>query len=94
MFFFFSVQELLRTKLDSLKLRLQMNASQNQLFQEYQTEMRANSSVSLQPSLEDIKSDFENRRKRQQQQILQVLKQKYPELDGNELSALLKSTEV
>jgi hypothetical protein len=84
----------LRTKLDSLKLRLQMNASQNQLFQEYQTEMRANSSVSLQPSLEDIKSDFENRRKRQQQQILQVLKQKYPELDENELSALLKSTEV
>jgi hypothetical protein len=84
----------LRTKLDSLKLRLQMNASQNQLFQECQTEMRANSSVSLQPSLDDIKSDFENRRKRQQQQILQVLKQKYPELDENELSALLKSTEV
>jgi hypothetical protein len=84
----------LRTKLDSLKLRLQMNASQNQLFQEYQTEMRANSSVSLQPSLEDIKSDFENRRKRQQQQLLQVLKQKYPELDENELSELLKSTEV
>jgi hypothetical protein len=71
-----------------------MNASQNQLFQEYQTEMRANSSVSLQPSLEDIKSDFENRRKRQQQQLLQVLKQKYPELDENELSELLKSTEV
>ena len=89
---FLASQELLRAKLESLKLRMQMSTQANR-FSEFQTDVQESTSKTLQPSLNDIKADFETRRSRNQQKVLSILKQKYPDLDENELLDVLKLTD-
>lgn len=68
-----------------------MTAQTSSLANDFQSQI--DSKPAMQPSLADIRTDFEERRKRNQEKILLALKQRYPELDENELINILKMTE-
>jgi hypothetical protein len=84
--------------LDSLRFRLQSTSlTNNQISSLYNDPYQDSQGGSkaknlLQPSLSDIKQEFELERKRNQERILSFLKQKYPDLNEEELVSLMNST--
>jgi hypothetical protein len=83
--------------LDSLRFRLQSTSLTNNqissLYSDpYQESQGSKAKNLLQPSLSDIKQEFELERKRNQERVLSFLKQKYPDLNEEELVSLMNST--
>jgi hypothetical protein len=83
--------------LDSLRFRLQSTSFTNNqissLYNDpYQESQGSKAKNLLQPSLSDIKQEFELERKRNQERVLCFLKQKYPDLNEEELVSLMNST--
>lgn len=86
------LQELLRTKLDSLRLRIQMSdsmASDRRHLEDMLTQSTRATSMSA-PSLSTLKGQFEARRMSNEQRLMQVLRESYPEMNEMQISALMQ----
>lgn len=90
---FVASQELLRTKLDSLRLRIQMSDSIAQDRRDLEDFMRKSARQSSQsaPSLASLKSQFEARRLSNDQRLAHVLRESFPEMSQPEIDDLLQS---
>eukprot|EP01039_Chlorochromonas_danica_P000758 gene758-822_t len=90
---FVASQELLRTKLDSLRLRIQTSDSIAQDRRDLEDFMRKSGRQSSQsaPSLASLKSQFEARRLSNEQRLAHVLRESFPEMSQPEIDDLLQS---
>lgn len=57
-------------------------------------ELSTTAKSDLQPSLSDIKNEFELRRKQHQERMLEFVRQKYPDLNEQELINFMNVTET
>lgn len=84
----------MRTKLESLRMRLKVTASQSR----YAEDLQSASPISpapdlLQPTLASLKADFEVQRKRNQERMIEFIRQKYPDVHEDELTTFLNMVE-
>ncbi len=87
----------MRTKLESLRLRVQMTNTMSQERQELETfsmgMQSANNGGNSLSSLDRLKSQFESRKKQSEERLLKILKEAYPDLDETEALKMSKMIE-